>query len=162
MILETKNLKLAQVRYFDTKHNGVEIPEMKGYAFLYRLGDHYINYLNPYEELPVYDRVPYTNTTRDGIEFGTKIVLAQGECKDGLCYVIDNIGVDNIFGMETIPSEQLEEFVLKSELFFVDRVRILINRKGVIYASKYCEELKKLEEFNEKIGASRNEVAKQK
>ena len=36
MLLETKNLKLAQIRYFDTYHNGVEIPDIKAYTFLYK------------------------------------------------------------------------------------------------------------------------------
>lgn len=155
MLLETKNLKLAQIRYFDTYHNGVEIPDIKAYTFLYKHGDHYINYLNPYEELPVYDRVPYTNTTMDGFDFGTKIVLAQGECMDGACYVIENMGVDNIFGMDTITSDQLEEFVLKSNLFFVDRLRLLSNKKVVSLDSKYSEDIEKTKKFKEYMRSSR-------
>ena len=155
MLMETKNVKLAQVRYFDTYHNGVEIPEIKAYTFLYKQGDYYINYLNPSEELPVYDRVPYTNTTLDGFDFGTKIVLAQGECMDGPCYVIENIGVDNIFGMDTITSEQLEEFVLKSNLFFVDRLGLINNKKVISINSKYLEDVEKMKAFRKYMVTSR-------
>lgn len=144
-MIDTSSLKLAQVRYFDMEHNGVEIPELKAYVFLRKVGEHYINVLNPLEELPVYDRVPYANTTMDGMDYGTKIVLAQGECQEGPCYVIENLGVSNVFGTEQISMEQLQEFVLKSHMFFVDRIQLLREKKIVPFNKQLRDDLNQME-----------------
>ena len=40
-------------------------------------------------EFPVYKRIPFPNYTLDKETFGTKIALASGEEKDGLCYCED-------------------------------------------------------------------------
>lgn len=124
--IDTKKLKLAQIRYFDFKHNGVEIPRKKAFVFVQQVGeDTFINALNPLENLPVFGRVPYTNTTRDGEDYGTKIVLLSGDIKSGPCYVMENLGMDNIFGEERVSKEQIEDFVLASNLFFMDRPAII-------------------------------------
>lgn len=146
-LINTKDLKLAQIRYFDTRHNGVEIPEIKAYAFLRKIGEKYINILNPEEYYPVYDRVPYTNTTSDGIDYGTKIVLVSGEEDDGPCYVMDRLDMDHIFGVQSLTKEQIEKVVLVSDLFFIDRPELLKRKGAFFFHKKLREDEKKKEQF---------------
>lgn len=155
--IKTERLKLAQIRHFSKAHNGVEVPKEKAYVFLYQMGEgQYMNILNPLHELPVYERVPYGNTTSDGFSYGTKIVLASGEEKTGPCYVVENLGMDNIFGERTISMKQLHEFVLASNMFFMDRPFIVeesVKGKGVVdrfiaFNKKYHEDKIKQESFD--------------
>ena len=134
--INTEKLKIAEIRYFDTKYNGVEIPPINAYAFLYQFGNQYRNIFKLEEELPVYDRVPYSNTTRDGLDYGTKIVLVSGECKDGPCYVMEKLDMKSVFGKDKITMEQLEDYVLKSKYFFIDREDIRKKRHGFSLKAK--------------------------
>ena len=156
MNIETKKLKLAQVRYYDEEHNGVEVPSLKAYVFLLKSGESYINILNPGEDLPVYERVPYTNTTLDGDDYGTKIVLAYGECESGPCYVVENIGMDHIFEVDSISLRQLKEYVMKSNLFFMDRLEIMKHRNVLPIHSKYRSDVKNQRIFQEYLDSCMN------
>ena len=61
--ISADKVRIGQMRYFDIERNGTEIPEDKAYAFLVKVNGVYINPFNPFEEIPVYDRTKYTNTT---------------------------------------------------------------------------------------------------
>jgi len=156
--IKTERLKLAQIRHFSKAHNGVEVPRNKAYVFLYKLGeDKYVNLFNTMQELPVYERVPYSNTTKEGLDYGTKIVLASGEEKSGPCFVVENIGMDNLFGEEKISLEQLKQFVFASNLFFIDRPTLVEEKvrgkspidRFVAFDKKYREDKKKAESFQQ-------------
>ena len=128
--IDTSKLYLAQVRYYETERNGVEITDLKAYAFLAKVNGAYINILNPVEELPVYNRLPYSNTTRDGIDYGNIISLVCGDEKDGPCFVIENVDVKKIFGQDTILLSDVENYVLNSDLFFVDRIDLMSSSEN--------------------------------
>jgi len=147
MKINTKDLRIAQVRYFDTMHNGVEVPLMEAYAFLLKTENCYVNILDPEKDYPVYDRVPYSNTTRDGIDFGTKIILVSGECEDGLCYVIEKVSVKDILKVEEVTRKELEIMAEKSKLFFIDLFDIHKAQKKTIFNGQFREEQKKMKEF---------------
>ena len=148
-VMKTKSLRLAEVRYFDREHNGVEIPRINAYVILAQAGDRYLNVFNPGEELPVYDRVPYSNTTMDGVDYGTKIVLASGTCKNGLCYVLDKTKIEDFFfGKEEITFDQLEAFVLRSDLFFIDRMDLMKSKKIVNINGRYFDDWSKRQELD--------------
>ena len=150
--VNTSKLRLAQVRYFDEEKNGTEIPRIKAYAFLQEVNGVYVNLLDPTEELPVYERTPYTNTTLDGEDFGTKIILAQGEEKEGPCFVLEKVNVRELFGRDIVTIEDVEKYVLKSEMFFVDRMSLIKEKKGFIIhlgsRLKVMEDSKKFDEMN--------------
>ena len=155
-ILKLENLKLARVKYFDEEHNGVEVTRHDAYAFLYDVDGEYINVLNPERELPVYGRVPYTNTTLDGEDFGSKIVLRSGEALSGPCYVIDYEHGDRFFERDNMTVGQLKQFVLKSSRFFIDRVKLIkegSRKDRVKYSRKLKGDMKKLAEFEEYINS---------
>lgn len=122
-----RDLKLGQVRYFDKDHNGIEVIPVSAYVILFKNGNDYYNIFNVDNVYPVYKRVPYSNTTMDGEDFGTKIVLDSGECKDGLCYVLENKSLMLLFKKDVVSYEELLEYVINSKFFFVDRLDMLKN-----------------------------------
>lgn len=120
--ISADKVRIGQVRYFDTEVNASEIPEEKAYAFLVDVNGTYINPFNPLEEVPVYDRVNYTNTLSNGETYGTKIVLVNGEVKDGMCYILEKMDGRDIFDKEMVTLNDLKDYMLKSTDFFVDRM----------------------------------------
>ena len=122
--IEANRLRLARLRYFDEVANAVEIPSEEAYAFLVDVHGTYINPFNPFEEVPVYDRTNYTNTTLDGVSYGTKIVLASGEVKDGPCYVLEKNDGREIFDKEEVTIKDLEDYMFASQDFFFDRMEV--------------------------------------
>ncbi len=154
IMIDTKRIKLAKVTYFDTRYNGSAVPSVDAYAFLVNVNGTYVNPFNVAEELPVYDRVPYSNTTRDGDDFGTKIVLANGEVKDGPCYVIEKVNVEDYYDKKQMSLSMLEDCMLRSNNFFIDRMGILernpVGARVKGYSKrKLMEDKRKLKEFQE-------------
>ena len=150
-LLKLKNLKLARVRYFDAEHNGAEVTSLDAYAFLYEREGEYVNVFNPERELPVYGRVPYTNTTLDGEDYGTKIVLKSGEVETGPCYIIDEENCDRFFGKDQMKFIDLKQYVIRSEKFFIDRLEMmqeLGTKERIINYKKIREDMRKYEEFD--------------
>lgn len=152
-LIDTKRIKLGKVTFFDTEHNGTAVPSVDAYVFLVNVNGTYVNPFNVASELPVYDRVPYTNTTRDGEDFGTKIVLANGEVKDGPCYVIEKIDISSYYGKEQMSVDMLRDIMLKSDKFFVDRLGVLEEipalTRGRKLGRKMMEDKKKMSELQE-------------
>ena len=133
--MKTADLRLAKVRYFDTKHNGAELSTIEAYAFLRKAGDHYFNVFDVLEDLPVLDRAPYANTTMSGVDYGNKLFHVQGELVDGPCYVIEPFPVRDILRKERVSEPELREYVLRSKNFFVDRLKMLEDEPGRVKLS---------------------------
>ena len=128
--LNTENLRLARIKYFDTKHNGAEICDEEAYAFLFAFGGNYLNVFNPADNLPIYDRAPYANVAKNGMNYGNKLFHISGDVKDGPCYVIEPYSVKSLVGKDTITMEELREYVLASKKYFVDRIALINEEKG--------------------------------
>ena len=157
-MIDSKNIRLGRLTYFDTVHNGSAVPPVGAYVFMVKDGLYY----NPFDltmDLPVYDRTPYTNTTKNGEDFGTKIVNVQGEVTDGLCVVLEKIDVGEYFGKEQMNLNMLKECILNSDSFFIDRIKLFEqekNEQGILkmfskkerkLASKVAEDKMKLEKL---------------
>lgn len=127
--ISADKVRLAQVRYFDVEANASEIPEEKGYVFLVNINGTYINPFNPIEEVPVYDRTWYSNTTWAGREFGTKIVLVQGEVQEGICYILEWEKGKDIFDKDVVSLKEIEDYMFESDDFFIDRLEISRDRR---------------------------------
>ena len=123
--IDASKLRLAQVKYFDEEHNGIEVTNTDAYVFLYDVNGQYINPFDVFAELPVYQRVPYSNTTRSGEDFGSKIQHVQGDIKDGPCYVIGFTKVEDLFRNEDLDTEVLKDFIIHSRRFFIDRPELM-------------------------------------
>lgn len=144
--VDVKKLRLAQIRYFDSSRNGCEIPQSKAYAFLINVDGQYVNILNPAMEYPVYDRSPYSNTTLDGEDFGNRLILVNGEVKNGTCYVMELIDVGELFNDSMVNISTIEKFVFQSDYFFPDRIDLYQNKSKIskdkyVYYKKYQHDL---------------------
>ncbi len=128
--IDAKRIRLGKMTYFDTEYNGSAISPIDTYVFMVDINGTYVNPFNVLEELPVYDRVPYTNTTLDGEDFGTKIVLAQGEVQDGLCVVLERIDFADSLGAEKVSLNDLEKYMMRTSRFFIDRLDLIENNKA--------------------------------
>ncbi len=150
--MKTNNMRLAQIRYFEEERNAVEILPIAAYVFLIHVGDKYYNLLNPAVEVPVYERVPYSNTTSAGEDYGSMIRLVEGEVKDGVCYVIDNVSVKGMFGKDEVELNEVEKYVMNSDLFFADRYALYRDKSSFFdrlkNSKKIAEDAKTLDEFN--------------
>ena len=160
--VDTSKVKLAQLRYFNLERKASEIPEDKVYAILVEVNGTYINVLNPLEELPVFDRSPYTNTTPDGKhEFGNQLFLINGELQDGPCYILEREDMKGELRREKVSISDIENYVLNSKLFFVDRVELLEKDKRLArdryYKKLYLEDIRKLTKLNEYLNSFKKE-----
>ena len=82
-IIPVERIKKAQLRYFDG--NGTLVPDIKACTLFIKNDETYINLFNFVSECNVYERLPYSNNTRDGEDYGTKIRLVSGKEEKGLC-----------------------------------------------------------------------------
>ena len=152
--IKSSKVRLAQFRYYDLERHASEIPDEKFYAVLVEINGTYINALNLFEELPVYDRSSYANVSKDGLtEFGNKIVLVNGEEQEGKCLILEKGNLSYDLKKEEVTIKDIEKYVLDSELFFPDRLRLLdTNRKQIssIYRKRLLvDDTQKLNRFNE-------------
>lgn len=159
--VDTSRIKLAQLRYYKVG-KGAEISNNYVYTILAEFNGTYINPLNPFDELPVYDRAPYSNVTPDGkYEYGTKVFLVNGEEKDGLCYVLEKENVASSFKKSEVDIKDIENYVLNSKLFFIDRIELLEKDKRLLkdkyYKKLYLEDIKRMNQLKDFIN-SHNEV----
>lgn len=130
-IINTEDLKLARIKYYDTEHNGAELSDIEAYAFLRRVGDRYVNVFDILKDLPVLDRSIYPNERSNGEEFGNRLIHVCGELKDGPCYVIEPFSMRETIGFDYISEAELKEFVLRSDKFFVDRINLIEQETGM-------------------------------
>ena len=157
-LLSVKNLKLAKIKYFDMERNGAEVTNIDAYVFLYEEDGEIYNLLDKARVYPIYNRVPYTNTTLDGESYGTKIVHVAGEERSGPCYIIDVDGCSDYFGRVNMFEDEIKEYVLRSDKFFPDRYQMLLlagpkaRRK---YAAKMVEDQAKIKELDDYLEAPR-------
>lgn len=133
-MIRTDGLRLARVKYYDTKKNGAELSEIDGYAFLYRIHDSvYVNLFDPTEELPILDRSMYSNVTPTGIEYGNKLIHVCGKLEDGPCYVMEKVKVASLFKKDFVSVSDVRRYILYSDKFFVDRMHLIKELKEPFY-----------------------------
>ena len=124
-MINSEKIRLGKITYYDVEHNGSVVPSVDAYVFMININDTYINPFNILMDLPVYDRMPYSNTTKDGENYGTKIKHVQGEEKDGPCVVLENINLSEYYGLEYMSLNMLKEFMIRSNKYFIDRANLI-------------------------------------
>ena len=159
---DSRRIKLAQYRYFNLERSASEIPEEKAYVILAEFNGTYINVLNPLEELPVLGRTPYPNVTSDGRhEFGNMLYLVSGTLQDGPCYVLERTDMAYAFHKEKVVMKDIENFVLNSDYFFIDRIKLLEGKKRApksLYNKRLLlEDTQRLFRFNEYLSSHDSE-----
>ena len=124
LYFEKKNVWLAEMKYYSKEDNGIEVSDPLTYAFIVDLGEG--QFANPFdisEDFPVFQKLPYSNCTSTGVEYGSKVFLANTIDRTGPCYVLSkNVGDMGLMG-DIVSSEQLIDYMFKNseELYFKDR-----------------------------------------
>ena len=147
--MKTKDLRLTEICYYDTFRNDIMVPTKKAYTFLQKVDSQYRNVFTPEIEYPIYEIVPYSNITKNYWEFGTKYQLLRGKCEDGICYVIHPFSMEDVLRVEEITKEELEEMIVKSNQFFIDRIDILQREKNSFFNKQLWDDKKKRKEFQQ-------------
>lgn len=140
--IRTENLRTVGIRYFSKKENGVEVSRNLGFAFLFKIDEnHFVNLFNPISDYPVFIRVPYSNVTNYGEEYGSKMSLVSGEANTGPCYVTISETATELFNKEVVTVGEVEDYILSSPYYFVDRSDIAMTRlrKKTIQMHKIME-----------------------
>ena len=132
MKIKTNSLFLAELKYYSKEVNGIEIGDAFSYSFLIQKDNNFINVFDVYENYPVFERVSYSNCTKEGIEYGKKVILKNNIDESGPCYVLLKNGKD-IFLDDEILYDDLKKYVLNSDLFFKERIEIMKNNKNELY-----------------------------
>ena len=124
--MKADQVRLARVRYYDDSKKGIEVDNIGAYAFLVKAGTKYINIFDITSDLPVFERVPYSNTTKDGEDFGSKVMQISGvEDVSGLVYVLEDSTAKDLFNEDQVSDELLKRYIIHSKKFFVDRKSII-------------------------------------
>lgn len=124
LYFEKKNVWLAEMKYYSKENNGIEVSAPLTYAFIVDLGEG--QFANPFdisEDFPVFQKLPYSNCTSTGVEYGSKVFLANTIDRTGPCYVLSkNVGDMGLMG-DIVSSEQLVDYMFKNSenLYFKDR-----------------------------------------
>lgn len=128
--IKTDQVKLADLRYYDASHGGIELTSSysKGILIDFNGREHYENLFCLGESYPVFKRAPFANCTSDGDEYGTKVFHVSNELVTGPCWVLSNIDLGQIFGKDEISISELEDYILASNHFFKDRASIAFTR----------------------------------
>lgn len=128
-MIKVKDIKIADVRYFDREHNGLEFTDAVSRVILLNRGDTYINLLNPGEIAPIYRRIPNTTnpfSTED--YFGTKIEHVCGEERTGEAWLLADVDLKSVFHKDEVTMDEVEAYVLRSCYYYHNRAE-LIERK---------------------------------
>lgn len=132
MRIRTKDLELVDLRVY-RKDLGVEVDLDMPKAIVRKNPEDglYYNVVTKEEKYPLMERVPYSSYTSFSTEFGTKLnVINKKAMKEqGICgIIVDNDFIREIKQNMFIEQEELEEKILKSSMYFKDRIKIVEER----------------------------------
>ena len=123
-----KNLHLAELKYFDMQHNGIEVTNDASFAIVYGREGYFCNALDQIQELPTFERVHGTTNSYGDEYFGTKVRQLTDECSEGPCWLLSDRSIQDRFPGDIVTLRELEDFVLDSPLFFRERMDIAKER----------------------------------
>lgn len=128
-MIKVKDLTVADVRYFDKEHNGLEYTNAVSRVVLLNRGDTYINVLNPGEIAPIYRRIPNTTNAYSTEDyFGTKIEHVYGEEATGEAWLLSDVDFKRVFHKDEVSLKEVEDYVLRSSYYFHNRAELIERR----------------------------------
>ena len=146
--IAVENLRKAKIRYYETG-KGCEIPEEEAYALLIKIGDEYRNVARPLEECNVYGRVPYSNRTQGGDDFGTMLTLVNGKEEDGICYILEK-KLDAFEGKDFVTVKEIDDEIMNNlDIFYFDRWNLAFYEE-VLPMHKNAKKIKKADKERHK------------
>ena len=127
---EKSKLYLAELKYFDMQHNGIELSEPASYVVLCQYAEgKFFNVLDPFETLPTFEKLPGTTNFYNNEEyFGSKIRVLTDEYSTGPCWLLCDKKIGDYFENEEVTISEIEDYVLDSPLYFKDRLPIAKDR----------------------------------
>lgn len=131
-IIKTSKIELVDLRLY-SKGQGVEVDDQMPKALVYydETDNKYHNVIMQEETYPLLRRLPYSSTTANGVDFGTKLLVEdQSQIEEvGICAILsDDPFIDEIRKQPDIHIRELEDIMLNSSLYFKDRIRIIERR----------------------------------
>ncbi len=132
--INLKKLRIGVLKNFSLENNGVEVSENLAYVVLEEgKNPKYLNIFNMmeiYGDIPVFERLPYANTTKCWEDFGSKLKVVQGEenLKSGPCYVLLKDDLSVYLGKDFMSAKELEEYIINSKYYFKDREDLVLER----------------------------------
>ena len=144
--MKAKDIKIAELKFFDKEHFGIEVSEVQSYGLIAKvegvINSVYLHLLNPFEEYPIFERIPYCNCNSDGVEYGAKVIsVGKEELETGPCWVIGKENLFEVLGKEDVEKEDIEDFILKSPFYYKDRMSLVKNRmkKSLPFSKKFTD-----------------------
>lgn len=130
--MNKENLFLAELKYFDKDHNGIEVTEDLSYVIIERFGNEkegytFLNVFDRLETFPVFKRNTCYENYSNGICYGSKIESVSSFFETGPCWLIKSSLKDTSLP-ENVSMEDLENIVLISKNYFKDRKSIAARR----------------------------------
>ena len=133
--INVKDLRLAELRCFED--NNIKLRNPFGYGILLKIKNNdYVNVLNVMEKYPIFERKQVISLSPKGnfqVEnLGNyngntlKLLTNEDNLKNGPCWLIDEESFDSLG--EQVTFEEIENYVLDSDLFFKDRMDIAQDR----------------------------------
>lgn len=128
--IKTNQVRLADLRYYDASHGGIELTNSYSKGILIDLTGrgHYENLFCLGEAYPVFKRAPFANCTINGDEYGTKVFYVSNELITGPCWILSDVSLRQILEKDEVSISELEDYILASNQFFKDRAGIAFTR----------------------------------
>ena len=121
-------IKMVDLRYY-VDGKGIELGDTLSKGVLVDFGNG--RYVNPFcisDIYPIFKRDFSSNTTVDGHSFGTRVCHVSNKLVTGPCWILDNKDFSEVIGKSEISLEDLENYILISNEFYKDRIRIAEKR----------------------------------
>lgn len=121
-------IKMVDLRYY-VDGKGIELGDTLSKGVLVDFGNG--RYVNPFcisDSYPIFKRDFSSNTTVDGHSFGTRVCHVSNKLVTGPCWILDNKDFSEVIGKSEISLEDLENYILISNEFYKDRIRIAEKR----------------------------------
>ncbi len=129
-IIKTDNIKIGVIKEYTDK--GLVLASDYEYVILTKEDNKYFDIFDrkKEEKFAVFQRMPYSNMTKDGEAYGTKVCQVNGVApKDGSeCVVLLNVDFKDVFAREEILMRDLKDFALKSKYFIRQRREYAFDR----------------------------------
>lgn len=151
-VWDLSKVKIADLRFFDKEHNGIELSEPLSKGILIGpLEDG--RYYNPFcldDNYPIFGRDFISNVSLNGESYGTKVYHVSNELATGPCWVLTNIDLKDEIDNACVSFSDIEAYVINSSYYFKDRAPLIKGRtkgrKGRKLLRQYLSDME-----NEKV-----------
>lgn len=130
---DVENFHLAEVRYLDLENCRFLSGDEVWYAFLVNKDSVYMDLFCCLSDMPVFKLKPSANSMEGEENDDFELVVAGNECfvGSGPCYVLCDIDLKEIFGKDKVRQEDIENYILASDKFFIERKSIAKERMEI-------------------------------